>query len=75
MNKKVLLIKTFFSLQIQIQIRLFQSMGKTPSTQTNIRRLLKYQIQLVNGKHPKNFKETKGHFVNILQYQKEKSGE
>ena len=62
-------------MMIQIQIRLFQSMGKTPSTQTNIRRLLKYQIQLVNGKHPKNFKEIKGHFVNILQYQKEKSGE
>ena len=62
-------------MMIQIQIRLFQSMGKTPSTQTKIRRLLKYQIQLVNGKHPKNFKEIKGHFVNILQYQKEKSGE
>ena len=45
------------SIQIQIQIRLFQSMGKTPSTQTNIRRLLKYQIQLVNGKHPKNINE------------------
>ena len=43
--------------EIQIQIRLFQSMGKTPSTQTNIRRLLKYQIQLVNGKHPKNINE------------------